>query len=87
MPTGAAIVQRRYEMNGKSQMQGGKSWILPKKVNANQFFRDTYWLETWKNPLFTSMGPNGGSLAMDSASYSKCIGFFPEQYPSPSLYF
>jgi hypothetical protein len=30
--------QRRYDMNGRSQMQGGKSWILPKEIDANRFF-------------------------------------------------
>jgi hypothetical protein len=28
---------RRHEMNGRSQMQGGKNWILPKKINSNRF--------------------------------------------------
>jgi len=27
-----------YDMNGRSQMQGGKNWILPKEINANRFF-------------------------------------------------
>jgi hypothetical protein len=31
-------MQRRYDMNGRSQMQGGKNWILPKEINANRFF-------------------------------------------------
>jgi hypothetical protein len=31
-------VQRRYDMNGRFQMQGGKNRILPKKINANRFF-------------------------------------------------
>jgi hypothetical protein len=31
-------LQRRYDMNGRSQMQGGKHWILPKEINANRFF-------------------------------------------------
>ncbi len=53
-------------MNGRSQMQGGKNWILPKEINANWFFRDSYWLENWKNNLRPSMGPNGGSVAIDS---------------------
>jgi hypothetical protein len=48
-------------MNGRSQMQGGKNWILPKEINANRFFRDSHWLEIWKN----QMGPSGGSVAMD----------------------
>ncbi len=30
--------QRRYDMNGRSQMKGGKNWILPKEINANRFF-------------------------------------------------
>jgi hypothetical protein len=29
---------RRYDMNGRSKMQGGKNWILPKDINANRFF-------------------------------------------------
>jgi hypothetical protein len=43
-------------------MQGGKNWILPKEMNANRFFRDSHWLEIWKNCLCPSMGP---SVAMD----------------------
>jgi hypothetical protein len=35
---------RRYDMNGRFQMQGGKNWILPKKMNANRFFSDPHWL-------------------------------------------
>jgi hypothetical protein len=34
----AFFVQRRYIMNGRSQMQGGKNWILPKEIDANRFF-------------------------------------------------
>jgi hypothetical protein len=34
--------QRRYEMNGRSQMQGGKNWILLKELNANRFFWDSH---------------------------------------------
>jgi hypothetical protein len=26
--------QRRYDMNGRAQKQGGKNWILPKEINA-----------------------------------------------------
>ncbi len=29
---------RRYDMNGRPQMQGGKHWILPKDINANGCF-------------------------------------------------
>jgi hypothetical protein len=31
-------IQRRYNMHGRSQMQGGKNWILPKEINTNRFF-------------------------------------------------
>jgi hypothetical protein len=64
--TEKAVVQRRYDMNGKFQMQGGKNWILPKEMNANRFFWDSHWLEIWSNHFCPSMGPNGGSVAMDS---------------------
>ncbi len=60
-------ILRRYDMNGISQMQGGKkNCILPKEINANRFCRDSHWLEIWKNLLCPCMGPNGGSVAMDS---------------------
>jgi hypothetical protein len=51
-------------------MQGGKNWFLPKEMNANRFFCDSHWLEIWSNHFYPSMGPNGGSVAMDS------VGFF-----------
>jgi hypothetical protein len=38
---------------------------LTKEIYANRFFRDSHWLEIWKNHLSLSMGPNGGE-AMDS---------------------
>jgi hypothetical protein len=53
-------------MNGRFQMQGGKNWISPKEMNANRFFWNSHWLEIWSNHLCPSMGPNGGSVAMDS---------------------
>ncbi len=60
------LLQRRYNMNGRSQMQGDKNWIFPKELNANEFFWDSHWLEIWKNHLCPSTGPTGGSVAMDS---------------------
>ncbi len=45
-----------YDMNGKSQMQGGKNCIFPKETNANRFFWDSHWLEIWKNPLISLYG-------------------------------
>jgi hypothetical protein len=54
-------------MNERSKTRRGKNWILPKEINANRFFRDSYWLEIWKNHLCPSMGSNGGIVAMDSA--------------------
>jgi hypothetical protein len=47
-------------------MQGGKNWFLPKEMNANRFVWDSHWLEIWSNHFYPSMGPNGGSVAMDS---------------------
>ncbi len=32
--------QRRYDMNGRFQLQGGKNWILLIETNANRFFWD-----------------------------------------------
>jgi hypothetical protein len=51
------------------QMQGGKNWVLPKQLNANRFFWDALWLEIWSNQICPSLGPNGGSVAMDSADW------------------
>ncbi len=53
-------------MNGRFQMQGGKNWILPKQINANRFFWNSHWLETWSNHFCPSLGLNGGSVATDS---------------------
>jgi hypothetical protein len=63
---------RRYDMNGRFQMQVGKNWILPKLINANRFFWDAHWLEIWSNQFCPSMGPNGGSVAMDSDIDNNC---------------
>jgi hypothetical protein len=44
-------------MNGRFQMQGGKNWIFPKAMNANQFFWDSHWLEICMvKPLLTLYG-------------------------------
>ncbi len=51
-------------------MQGGKNWILPKEMNANRFFWDSHCLEIWSNHFCPSMGPNGVSVAMDSADHT-----------------
>ncbi len=56
-------------------MQGGKNCFLPKEMNANRFFWDSHWLEIWSNHFYPSMGPNGGSVAMDSGS-SGGLGVF-----------
>ncbi len=58
---------RRYDMNGRSQMLGDKTWILPKETNANRFIWDSYWLKIWKNHFCPSMGPNGRSVAMENS--------------------
>ncbi len=63
-------------MNGRFQMQGGKSRILPKEMKANRFFWDSHWLEIWSNHFCPSMGPNGGSVAMDSGCLAKIKSYF-----------
>jgi hypothetical protein len=45
-------------------------------MNANRFFWDSHWLKIWSNHFYPSMGPNGGSVAMDSG----CITFHHQQY-------
>jgi hypothetical protein len=77
-------VQRRYDMNGRFQIQGGKNWILPKEFKANWFFWDSYWLEIWSNHFCPSMGPNGGSVAMDSVGYND-FDFLKEEKISQTL--
>ncbi len=55
-------------------MQGGKNWFLPNEMNANRFFGDSHWLEIWSNHFYPSMGPNGGSVAMDSSYEEEQLG-------------
>ncbi len=50
--------QRRYDMNGTFQMQGGKSWILPNEMNAHRYWKSG---QTTHFPL-----SNGGSVAIGS---------------------
>jgi hypothetical protein len=38
LPPCSRDLLRLYDMNGRSQMQGGKNWILPKEIHANLFF-------------------------------------------------
>jgi hypothetical protein len=52
-------------------MKGDKNWILLKEAIANRFFRDSHLLEIWKNHLCPSMGPNKGSVPMDSGETSR----------------
>jgi hypothetical protein len=79
---GILLMQRQYVMNGRSQIQGGKNWIFPKEINANRFLRGPRWVEIWKNHLCPSMGPNGGSVAMDSG---RCMCVCKTIHPLPHL--
>jgi hypothetical protein len=60
-------------MNGRFKIQVGKNWILPKEINAIWFFRVSHWLEFWEYHLCPSMGPNGGSVAMDSGIRTRVV--------------
>jgi hypothetical protein len=60
-------------------MQGGKIRFFPKELNANRFFWDSHWLKIWSNHLCPSLGPNGGSVAMDlGKTDSKNLVWFGE---------
>jgi hypothetical protein len=60
--------QRRYDMNGRSQMQGVKNWILPKEIKCKPVLLKLSLAGNLKKKTIISlcMGPNGGSVAMDS---------------------
>ncbi len=68
-------------------MQGGKNWFFLIKINANKFFWDSHWLEIWSNQFCPSMGPNGGSVAMDSGPIvflkARIVRLFPAQTDVP----
>jgi hypothetical protein len=59
----AGSILWRYDMNGRSQMQGGKNSILPKKQTGSS--GTLIGLKSGKHS-FPSIGPNGGTVAMDS---------------------
>jgi hypothetical protein len=63
------LLLRRYDMNGKSQMQGGKNWILPKNVYVNRFFRDSHWLEIWARICNRLWSPGIDSEKSISSAY------------------
>jgi hypothetical protein len=52
-------------MNGRSQIQGGENWILPKGKNANPVLLRISFAGKLEKPLLSSMGTNGRSVAMD----------------------
>jgi hypothetical protein len=55
------IDQRQYDMNGKTQMQGGKNW----KNHFCPSIRSNFLEVNWKKHFCPSMKSNGGSVAMD----------------------
>ncbi len=71
----AGRIRRRYDM--RSQMQGGKNWILPKDINANRFFCDSHCQEIWKNHFSlygTEWRQRGYGLGRSSAKFSAAHG-------------
>jgi hypothetical protein len=71
-------------MNGRFKMRVGKNWIFPKELNANRLFWDSHWLEIWSNHFCPSMGPNGGSVAMDSGCEAGRLRYVNSiQYKAP----
>jgi hypothetical protein len=79
-------------MNGRFQKQGGNNWFLPKEMNANRFFWDSHWLKIWSNHFYPSMGPNGGSVAMDSGccgqgqDFARGDAHFLADLPPPQIW-
>ncbi len=62
-------VPRGHDMNGRSQIKGVKNWMLPKDKCKPVLLRLSLAGNPEKNHfLCSSMGPNGGSFAMDSGS-------------------
>ncbi len=50
-------LQRWYDMNGRSQMRGGKTgFILPKKISANRFSWDSTGWKNLERPLLSLYG-------------------------------
>jgi len=66
----SVCILRWYDMNGRSQMQGGKNWILLKEINANRFFWDSHWLEIWKNHYGTEWREHGFGLCGSLSDWS-----------------
>jgi hypothetical protein len=52
-------------MNGRSQMQGVKNWILSKEINASGSSETLIGGKSRKNHFCPSIGPNGGTVTMD----------------------
>jgi hypothetical protein len=62
--------QRRYDMNGIFQMQGGKKLDF---AEIDQCKPVLLGLSLAGNLVEPSMGPNGGSVAMDSVVREECF--------------
>ncbi len=67
-------------MNSWSQLQGGQNRIWMEEINANRFFWDSLWLEIWKNHLCPPMGPNRGSMAMDSGKTTYVMSLYGTEW-------
>ncbi len=74
------IVRRRYNMKGRFQMKEGKNWILPIEINANRFFRDSYWLEIWKKPFISLYGTEWRARGYGLCSYSSICSVALQQF-------
>ncbi len=62
-------ILRRYDMNGRSLMQGGKNWNFAERDKCKPVLPRLSWAENLEKPPCPSMGGterNGGSVAIDS---------------------
>jgi hypothetical protein len=54
--SGVFYVFYAFDMNGRSQIQGGKNWSFPKEIKPNRFFWDSHWLKIWKKTIMSFYG-------------------------------
>ncbi len=79
---------RRWTWTGDFKCREVKTGFFPKEMNANRFFWDSHWLEIWSNHFYPFMGPNGGSVAMDSEWRDRGYRLWPLlSFPHPPLSF
>jgi hypothetical protein len=60
-------------MKGRSQMQGGKNWFLPKEINAKRFFRDSHLAKPLMSLYGTEWRERGYGLGSCTCAYTLAL--------------